>query len=70
MHQHGRYQDIKEVVLEEVKEMEERSLLVIQGGNNLEATSTEETMKEIIQAVTKDECGCGGNPVASTRSMV
>ncbi|MPC73576.1 hypothetical protein E2C01_067910 [Portunus trituberculatus] len=34
-----------------VKEMEERSLLVIQGGNNLEATGAEETVKGVIEAV-------------------
>ncbi|MPC87620.1 hypothetical protein E2C01_082490 [Portunus trituberculatus] len=43
-------QDVKKV-LEEVKEMEERSLLVIQGGNNLEATGAEETVKVVIEAV-------------------
>ncbi|MPC84131.1 hypothetical protein E2C01_078858 [Portunus trituberculatus] len=31
--------------------MEERSLLVIQGGNNLEATGAEETVKEVIEVV-------------------
>ncbi|MPC37717.1 hypothetical protein E2C01_031207 [Portunus trituberculatus] len=44
--------DVKKKVLEEVKEMEERSLLVIQGGgNSLEAAGAEETVKEVIKAV-------------------
>ncbi|MPD03350.1 hypothetical protein E2C01_098983 [Portunus trituberculatus] len=48
----AKIQDVKKKVLEEVKEMEERSLLVIQGGgNNLEATGAEETVKEVVEAV-------------------
>ncbi|MPC23089.1 hypothetical protein E2C01_016127 [Portunus trituberculatus] len=43
--------DIKKV-LEEVKEVEDRSLLVIQGGdNNLEANGTKETVKEMVEVV-------------------
>ncbi|MPC72199.1 hypothetical protein E2C01_066496 [Portunus trituberculatus] len=48
----AKIQDVKKKVLEEVKEMKERSLLVIQGrGNNLKATGAEETVKEVIEVV-------------------
>ncbi len=48
----AKIQDIKRKVKEEVQEMDERSLLVIQGGgNNLVETGAEETVKEVIEAV-------------------
>ncbi|XP_063844144.1 uncharacterized protein LOC135090903 isoform X1 [Scylla paramamosain] len=47
----AKVQDIKRKVKEEVQEMEERSLLVIQGGgNNLVEAGAEETVKEVIEA--------------------
>ena len=48
----AKIQDIKKKVAEEIQRMEERSLLVIQGGgNNLEENGPEETVTEVIEAV-------------------
>ncbi len=48
----AKIQDIKRKVKEEVQEMEERSLLVVQGGgNNLVEAGAEDTVKEVIEAV-------------------
>ncbi|XP_063867570.1 uncharacterized protein LOC135104286 [Scylla paramamosain] len=48
----AKIQDVKRKVKEKVQEMEERSLLVIQGGgNNLVEAGAEETVKEVIEAV-------------------
>ncbi|MPC62954.1 hypothetical protein E2C01_057045 [Portunus trituberculatus] len=79
----AKIQDVKKKVLEEVIEMEERSLLVIQGGNNLKATGAEETVKEVIEAVKAAEdkkmsvavvrvlrCSCEGAWYINTRRAI
>ena len=66
----AKIQDLKKKVMEEVKEMDERSLLVVQGeGNNLESAGTDETVKEVVEAVkaAEDKCDCSGCPAAPTR---
>ncbi|XP_063877012.1 uncharacterized protein LOC135109544 [Scylla paramamosain] len=48
----AKIQDVKRKVKEEVQEMEERSLLVVQGGgNNLVEAGAEDTVKAVIEAV-------------------